>query len=37
MSTNPILEPWAANARTICSPIPDAPPVMKTTVPFRLG
>jgi hypothetical protein len=33
----PVREPWAAKARTISSPMPEAPPVMKTVAPFRLG
>jgi hypothetical protein len=37
MSMKPAWEPWSAKARTICSPMPEAPPVTKTTVSFKLG
>ena len=37
MSTKATRAPCAAKARTISAPMPEAPPVMKTTRPARLG
>ena len=36
-STKPTRHPWPANSCTRSAPIPEAPPVMNTVRPFRLG
>ena len=37
MSTNATFDPWWQKCSTMLSPMPVAPPVTNTTLPFKLG